>query len=349
MIMSCNLSILILCICIIIKTAHSFISPASGMKRAVSLMESEHKRRNDGLLLAFDAATTNKFSIPAIVSSLLESGDADDVESKIMEEKKGTSTRMTYAEEAQDLVSLLLGRHNRQADRGRGNSESSLSNDENMAIEGLMKSLEEAHLPFDPKTSLNGPLFVALYQKGDALPFWEKYSKIRPTGRENLKGQRYVSVKDGSDKDTYDLTNYAEFFGEAFSVQASATCRRNTDQPATINSSLPPSKPESKNFPSNIITKLSDMLSPSQSINLLNTPQDFTINVSGVSVRLLGNTVNFGIKGKGYLRVLYADPRLRIFTVPKDTSNEFINEKAGLTVAQVRVDLVDPSFLMDGE
>ena len=91
------------------------------------------------------------------------------------------------------------------------------------------------------------------------------------------------------------------------------------------------------------------MLSPSQSINLLNTPQDFTINVSGVSVRLLGNTVNFGIKGKGYLRVLYADPRLRIFTVPKDTSNEFINEKAGLTVAQVRVDLVDPSFLMDGE
>ena len=133
----------------------------------------------------------------------------------------------------------------------------------------------------------------------------------------------------------------------AFSVQASATCVRNVDQPATMKSTLPSSSQEVNNVLLNLFARVTAIFTPSQSVKLLSTPQDFTISVTGANVRLFGNTINIGVKGNGYLRVLYADPNLRIFTVPKDNPNEFVNEKVGLTVVQVRIDHVDPSFSME--
>jgi len=134
-----------------------------------------------------------------------------------MSDRCSSSKKMTYADEAEQLIELLVGRHNND-DGGQIDSE-----DENADIERLMQSLEDARLPFDPQTSLNGPLFAALYQKGTAVPFWEKYSRFRSKDRKNIKGQRYVTVnrdREGrgdigdEEEDTYDLTNYAEFFGE---------------------------------------------------------------------------------------------------------------------------------------
>jgi len=299
--------------------------------------------------------------------------DIEDVDTVVDEEEDeeddGRVTKLTYAEQADKLVTLLVQRHNRQpptntrrdnTDEPSSSVSSSSSNDEE--IERLMQSLEDAQLPFDPQTSLNGPLFAALYQKtGDAVPFWETYSQIlRPAGgKQNIKGQRYSVVDDGENggrgggEKSYELTNYAEFFGDAFNVQASAICVRNINQPATTANAAPSSSTQqqpSGDFLSNLSAKVSTLLSSftntQSSSKLLPTPHDYTINVSGASICLLGNTFNFKIKGTGYLRVLYADPCLRIFTVPKDTTNEFINEKAGLTVAQVRVDLVDSSFSM---
>lgn len=258
--------------------------------------------------------------------------------------ERGIRSKITPTKDADELLTLLLRRHN-----GQGNGD-----DEDATIERLMRSLIDARIPFDPRTSLNGPLFAALYQFGDAVPFWEKYSKFRPgngdNGRKNLKGQRYVTVPkeldDGGGEVTYDLTNYAEFFGEAFSVQASATCVRNTDQPAASIPSPPSSASVQNNFFSDLFTKASAIISSSPDAQLLPTPQDYTVDVSGADIRLLGNDFHFDFEGTGFLRVLYAEPRLRIFTVPKDTTNGFVNEKVGLTVAQVRVDLVDPLFLL---
>lgn len=160
--------------------------------------------------------------------------DIEDVDTVVDEEEDeeddGRVTKLTYAEQADKLVTLLVQRHNRQpptntrrdnTDEPSSSVSSSSSNDEE--IERLMQSLEDAQLPFDPQTSLNGPLFAALYQKtGDAVPFWETYSQIlRPAGgKQNIKGQRYSVVDDGENggrgggENSYELTNYAEFFGD---------------------------------------------------------------------------------------------------------------------------------------
>lgn len=72
-------------------------------------------------------------------------------------------------------------------------------------------------------------------------------------------------------------------------------------------------------------------------------PVDYTVSVSSGSVHVFGNVINLSIEGTGYLRTLYADPNLRIFTSPKDTTNTRW-EAEGLRIVQIRSDLIDPSF-----
>jgi hypothetical protein len=73
-------------------------------------------------------------------------------------------------------------------------------------------------------------------------------------------------------------------------------------------------------------------------------PADFVVTVNKASIFMgAKNLINIPISGKGYLRVLYADPRLRIFVSPKSTTDDRW-EKAGLKVAQICIDIKDPDF-----
>ena len=76
---------------------------------------------------------------------------------------------------------------------------------------------------------------------------------------------------------------------------------------------------------------------------LLTCPIDFLVTVDKASICLGANRINIPIAGQAYLRVLYADPKLRIFVSPKSTTDDRW-EKEGLMVAQVVVDQKDPSF-----
>lgn len=91
----------------------------------------------------------------------------------------------------------------------------------------------------------------------------------------------------------------------------------------------------------------SSLIPTPQVPDLLKCPIDFVVTVNKASVCLGGGNdnrkINIPIAGQGYLRVLYADPKLRIFVSPKSTTDDRW-EKEGLMVAQVRVDEKDPNF-----
>lgn len=69
-------------------------------------------------------------------------------------------------------------------------------------------------------------------------------------------------------------------------------------------------------------------------------PVDYNVRVTGGCVRVFDNPINLDIAGPGITRVLYADPNFRIFVTPNDSQYE----GEGNTVAQVRVDLLQPGF-----
>lgn len=70
----------------------------------------------------------------------------------------------------------------------------------------------------------------------------------------------------------------------------------------------------------------------------ISCPVDYTVTVNRASIVALDRRLEIPIAGTGYLCVLYADGRLRIFVSPKSTTDSRW-EKAGLMVIQVRADL----------
>lgn len=197
-------------------------------------------------------------------------------------------------------------------------------------INSLIKFLQDTNSWFDPDISLNGPLYAVMYQSGPR-PFWEKFDLGLSLGtkkRKNIKGQKYTQVSDG----VYDVQNYAEFIGERFVVEAKGVCTRSDDVKDQIKSA------------SSFFKLFGDETRKKSS--LVRCPADYDILATGVSINVLGSKFDIDIKGKGYMRVLYADDKLRILTSREDTSStrNTIDEKAGLTVVQVRVDLIDPTF-----
>lgn len=85
-----------------------------------------------------------------------------------------------------------------------------------------------------------------------------------------------------------------------------------------------------------------------QSTNLITCPVDFIATVDKASIFLGSKSLlDIPVSGTGYLRVLYADPKLRIFISPNNKSSAITGdrwEQPGLKVVQVCVDHIDPTF-----
>jgi hypothetical protein len=183
-------------------------------------------------------------------------------------------------------------------------------------IENLIQTLTESKIQFDPIKCINGPLYAVLYQSGP-IPFWEKYDfKFL---KNNIKGQRYRSIS--KESSSFDIVNYAEFWGDNLSIQGCGTCtlmeKTNDDKTFTGSGSL-----------------------------LLTCPVDYEVKIQSASASIFKKKFQLNVEGTGYTRILYANEELRIILAPKDTTDERWMEKAGLVVVQVRSDLVDPNFVL---
>lgn len=230
------------------------------------------------------------------------------------------STNSQVESASEELLSLLLGA-NKSKD------------DEISRINSLVDFLQESNSWFDPDVSLNGPLYAVLYQSGPR-PFWEKFDlglSLGTQSRKNIKGQKYTKVSDG----VYNVQNYAEFIGQRFVVEAKGVCTRSK---GVVNDQVKRPKSFLELFGETAKKKPS----------LIQCPADYDVIATGVSMNVLGKQFDIDITGRGYIRVLYADDNLRILTSREDTSStgNSIDEKAGLTVVQVRVDLIDPTFIL---
>ncbi len=282
------------------------------------------------LLLTVTISVATAFNIPILegLQTRLRSGNNLFASSTLSSPLK---TRLTDSEE---LLSLLL--------RTKADPLASPTENDRNRIEFLMQSLQNEKIAFDPKKCLNGPLFAALYQTGPP-PFWEKFdfgSAIQQNKQLNIKGQRYT-LNEGGD---YDVFNYAEFLGQNLRAQGVGVCRKNAIKASSNEINVGNDAAQEGNIFANLF-KNSKLQNDSNS-PLVKCPADYTIQVTGASISLFNNRFDFNIQGTGYLRVLYADENLRIFTTPKNTDStlDLIDEVAGLTVVQVRVDLFDPDF-----
>lgn len=230
---------------------------------------------------------------------------------------------------SKNLLSLLLNRNKSKDDVSR--------------IKSLVEYLQKSESYFDPDVCLNGPLYAVMYQSGPK-PFWEKLDfgfSMMDKKRFNVKGQKYTKISNG----VYDVRNYAEVLGRNFRVEATGICKKDTDVKVSITESAGESTAVGL-FYKFISGLFKEANKRSSSLN--KCPADYIIQASGVSINILGNKFQVDIKGTGYMRLLYADNNLRILTVREDTrsTGNTVDEKLGLTVVQVRVDLVDPEFTL---
>lgn len=222
------------------------------------------------------------------------------------------------------LVSLLLKRRR---------SETTKSDDER--ISSLVGTLTDARVQFDPSKCLDGPLYFSNVVDGPP-PLWERLG-IKLGGRSsagNIQGQQY-RYRD----DERSVVNYAEILGKSFHLRAYGTYEKDGDSEDDFKAQ------EEQNATSpfdNVLAFLGGGVSSSTS-KLIQCPADFTVTVTNASFVVLGNRLDVPIAGTGYLRVLYADENLRIFVSPKSTTDDRW-EKAGLTVAQVNINLDGGSF-----
>lgn len=222
------------------------------------------------------------------------------------------------------LVSLLLKRRR---------SETTKSDDER--ISSLVGTLTDARVQFDPSKCLDGPLYFSNVVDGPP-PLWERFG-IKLGGRSsagNIQGQQY-RYRD----DERSVVNYAEILGKSFHLRAYGTYEKDGDSEDDSKAQ------EEQNATSpfdNVLAFLGGGVSSSTS-KLIQCPADFTVTVTNASFVVLGNRLDVPIAGTGYLRVLYADENLRIFVSPKSTTDDRW-EKAGLTVAQVNINLDGGSF-----
>ena len=195
-------------------------------------------------------------------------------------------------------------------------------------INSLVRTLIASKSTFDPKESINGPLFASVHFIGNT-PLWEKISVGRAR---NVKGQKYTLLDDTSGS----FVNYAEIWGCKLFLKAVGKF---------IAKGVVPSNDEVETeVSSSPLNFLASLFQPQSTARQISTPYDYEAIVSGASIVLFNKfSLDVAIEGTGTVRVLYADPNLRIFLSPTDTnvtSGAGDWESAGLIVVQVRVDLV---------
>jgi hypothetical protein len=206
-------------------------------------------------------------------------------------------------------------------------------------IQGLVQTLLSnggEPLTYTPSGSLFGPFFctIATFTPGEDRtdPLWERIS----LKANNLKGQQYSYI-DNNDQTKGSVINYSEVWGPAVHLRATGTFAESTDSPQTEE------HPKERHWWS----VMSPTKEASTSKRSRTCPDDFTVTVTGASIHVLGVVFQLPIEGTSTLRVLYADPELRIFVSPRDTDSSIGDwkntgewENAGLVVVQVRSDLV---------
>jgi hypothetical protein len=221
----------------------------------------------------------------------------------------------------------------------------------NGEIDHMMKTLIGKKVKFDPDTCLSGPLYAVAYQQGPEAPFWVRYSKLAPQGEINLDGQKYTKNKDGT---SYNVLNYGEFFGKAVTMRADGVCIE-TPKPGQDHHD----NEEEKNVNGNILSRLVRRIRGKGEIledhhppaALVQCPMDYYLNVEHATLRIYENPFELGAGSSGKMRILYADPQVRILAAPQvlilmgqEDSPDNNMEADALLTAQVRVDLLDPTF-----
>eukprot|EP00586_Coscinodiscus_wailesii_P009438 CAMPEP_0172521822 /NCGR_PEP_ID=MMETSP1066-20121228/292796_1 /TAXON_ID=671091 /ORGANISM="Coscinodiscus wailesii, Strain CCMP2513" /LENGTH=332 /DNA_ID=CAMNT_0013304783 /DNA_START=136 /DNA_END=1134 /DNA_ORIENTATION=+ len=264
------------------------------------------------------------------------------------------STSSVYSAGVKDVSSQLLSLALARWNNNNGGDEDAAAADVN-AIERLMLVLINSRVSFDPDECLTGPFYATIYTSGTSSPpLWETLARFSPWGgRRNIQGQQYLKGggkgDDGDDESGGRVINYSELFGPAFHLKASGTFTKKS-----IPSPPPPPPPSSSTTTkkeTTLVDKLLSLLPFNDKTNtlpndvprqnpLVQCPADWIAAVDTACVGLPGgNDVAIPIQGTGTVRVLYADPRLRIFTSLGNTDSRW--EETGLTVIQVRIDLVD--------
>lgn len=169
-------------------------------------------------------------------------------------------------------------------------------------IAAFVEELTAATVEFNPKECLDGPLFFSTVVSGPP-PLWERLGLDFAV--KNIQGQQYVY-----NDDEKRVINYAEVLGSAIHVRAYGTYESDSSRAQPV---------ESKGSG---MMRLPNPFSRTDS-PLLKCPMDFVVTVDRACVSFFGNQLSIPISGTGYLRVLYADPNVRIF-VSKIPHNIYI-------------------------
>jgi hypothetical protein len=188
-------------------------------------------------------------------------------------------------------------------------------------IESLIKDLTKFDNTYDPVESLLGPLYLSLYWYTPnvpeaADPLWERVSLKEG----NIKGQQYFLTRDFSEG----VINYSEIWGPSFHIRAKGAFAPISESEKSRKSFFDKMRSERK-----------------VDERLRSCPDVYQVNATGVSLNILGWSIQLPIEGSSSLVVLYADPRIRVFVSPLESQSVVGNwEEAGLVVVQVRSDLV---------
>ena len=266
--------------------------------------------------------------------------------SALKQTKSWSKTTTTAATEtaSDELVSLLVAYH-----RSGSNTDQ-----DRLRIDELVNLLVAEEVWFDPKECLHGPLFVSYVQSGPS-PLW---ARLGLAWTKNRQGQQYWF---NDPERGNSVVNYAEVFGKGKDMHMSSDLNGRFFQVsdhayfscialvAALHVRAYGTYEEQEKEPAIPESPTDGLFSKSQSSSsgrLVQCPMDYIVTVDRGSFVLGGFSFDIPISGTGHLRVLYADRRLRIFLSPESTTDDRW-EKAGLVVAQIRVDLVDPTLALD--
>ena len=205
-------------------------------------------------------------------------------------------------------------------------------------INSLVRALVLSRTPFDPRSSIDGPLFASIHFIGET-PLWEKIG-LAPSlvgavarRRRNIKGQRYA-LDDGT------FVNYAEILGDKLYLTAGGNFD-DAGSPARSATTASPPNSDSATMDDDGVSRRNNnpfeamfaslfrsnngeggggtmerRSRPPPPALLLPTPYDYSANVT-----VLGKfAFDVSIGSTGTVRVLYADGDLRVLSSPEDTN-----------------------------